>query len=82
VHAYVDAELEKRSKWAKTTIHDVEDLVGDRTDTMRTQSDFKEPPLSLTSTKSMPPKNIFLVQSSYPKSYGETVRNCFWESAM
>jgi hypothetical protein len=27
----------------------------------------------------MPPTHIFLVQSSYPQSYGEAARNCFWE---
>jgi hypothetical protein len=30
----------------------------------------------------IPPKNIFLVQSSDPQSYGEASGNRFWESAM
>jgi hypothetical protein len=30
----------------------------------------------------MPPRKIFLVQSSYPQSYGEAAGNTFWESAM
>jgi hypothetical protein len=30
----------------------------------------------------MPPRNIFLVQSSDPQSYGEAVGNPFWESSM
>jgi hypothetical protein len=58
------------------------DLVGDPTDTRRTRSDFKEPPLALTTTEPMPPKHIFLVHSSDPQSYGEVVGNPFWESSM
>jgi hypothetical protein len=61
-HPYVDAELEKRPKWAKTSLQDVGDLVGDPTDTRRTRSNFKEPPLALTSIEPMPTKNILLVQ--------------------
>jgi hypothetical protein len=59
--ANVDAELEHRPKWAKTTLHDAGDLVGDPADTRRTRSDFEEPPLALTTIELMPPKNLFLV---------------------
>jgi hypothetical protein len=41
VHVDADAEPEPRPKWAKTTLQDVEDLVGDPTDTRRTQSDLE-----------------------------------------
>jgi hypothetical protein len=61
VHADVDVELEPRPKWAKTTLQDARYLVGDPDDTKRTQSNFEDPPLLLTSTELMPPKNIFLV---------------------
>jgi hypothetical protein len=30
----------------------------------------------------MPPRNLFLVQSSDPQSYGKVVGNPFWESVM
>jgi hypothetical protein len=30
----------------------------------------------------MPPKNVLLVQSSDPRSYGKDVVNPFWESSM
>jgi hypothetical protein len=82
VHPNADVEPEQRSKWAQTTLHDVGDLVGDPTDTRRNQSDFKEPPIALTATEPFPSRNIFLVQSSDPQSYGEVVGNPFWESAM
>jgi hypothetical protein len=49
---------------------------------MSTQSDFKDPPIALTSTEPFPSRNIFLVQSSVPRSYGEAVGNHFWESSM
>ena len=41
----VDAnvELEPRPKWAKTTLQDAGDLVGDPNDTRMNRSDFKEP---------------------------------------
>jgi hypothetical protein len=51
VHADADAEPEPRPKWAKTTLQDAGDLVGDPADTRRTRSDFEEPPLALTSTE-------------------------------
>jgi hypothetical protein len=66
----------------KTTLQDAKDLVGDPTDTRRTRSDFKEPPVALTATEPLPSRNIFLVQSSDPQSYGEAAGNPFWESAM
>jgi hypothetical protein len=66
VHVDADAEPEPRPKWAKTTLQDVEDLVGDPTDTRRTQSDLEEPPIELISTKPMPPMHLLLVQSSDP----------------
>jgi hypothetical protein len=56
VHADADVEPEKRPKWAKTTLQDAGDLVGDPADTRRTRSDFEEPPLALTSTEPMPPR--------------------------
>jgi hypothetical protein len=55
VHADAYAELEPRPKWAKTTLQDAGDLVGDPADTRRTRSDLEEPPLSLTATELMPP---------------------------
>jgi hypothetical protein len=82
VHTDANTELESRPKWAKTTLQDAGDLVGDPADTRRTQSDFEEPPLALTATKTMPPMHLFLVQSSDPQSYGKTVGNPFWESSM
>jgi hypothetical protein len=57
-------------------------IIGDPTDTRRTQYDFEEPPITLIATKSLPPRHIFLVQSLDPHSYGEDARNTFWESAM
>jgi hypothetical protein len=66
MHANADVEPEQRPKWAKTTPQDARDLVGDPTDTRRTRSDFEEPPLALTATELMPPRHIFLVQSSDP----------------
>jgi hypothetical protein len=62
----VVAEIEKRPKWEQTTLQDAGDLVGDPTNTRKTQSDFKEPPIALTTTKPFPSRNLFLVQSSYP----------------
>jgi hypothetical protein len=60
VHADADAEPEKRPKWAKTTLQDVGDLVGDPVDTRRTRSDFEEPPLALTSTEPDATQTYFL----------------------
>jgi hypothetical protein len=57
------------------------DIFGDLADT-RTRSNFKEPPLSFTSTEPLPPRHLFLVQSSYPHSYGEAIGNPFLESTM
>jgi hypothetical protein len=82
MHADADVDLESRPKWAKTTLQDARDLVGDLANTRRTRSDFEEPPISLTTTESMPPRHIFLVQSSNPQSYGKVVGNPFWESTM
>jgi hypothetical protein len=82
VHADADAYPESRPKWAKTTLQDAGDLIGDPADTRRNLYDFKEPPLDLTSTESMPPMHIFLVQYSYPYSYGEAIGNPFLESTM
>jgi hypothetical protein len=76
------ANLEQRPKWAHTTLQDAGDLVGDPTHTRRTRSDFEEPPIALTATKPFPSRNIFLVHSSDPQSYGEAAGNPFWESAM
>jgi hypothetical protein len=55
------AEPEKRPKWEQTTLQDVGDLVGDPTDTRRNRSDFKEPPVALTTTEPLPSRHIFLV---------------------
>jgi hypothetical protein len=89
VQSYVDsehldavAELEKRPKWAHTTLQDAGDLIGDPANTRRTQSDFEEPPVALTATEPLPSRHLFLVQSLDPRSYGEAVGNPFWESAM
>jgi hypothetical protein len=82
VHEYAYAELETRPKWAKTTLQDVGDLIGDIDDTRRNQFDFNEPPLALTNIELIPPMHLFLVQSSDPKFYGEATRNPFWESTM
>jgi hypothetical protein len=82
MHADADEEPEQRPKWAKTTLQDARDLVGDPADTRRTRYDLEEPPLALTSTELMPPMHLFLVQSSDPQSYGEAGGNPFWESAM
>jgi hypothetical protein len=71
-----------RPNWAQTTLQDAQDLIGDPTDTRRTQSDLEDPPLSLTTTKPFPPRHIFLVQSSDPESYGEVARNPFLESSI
>jgi hypothetical protein len=82
VHIDANAEQESRPKWANTTLQDAGYQVGDLADTRRTRSDFKEPPLVLSATELMPPKHLFLVQSSYPQSYGEVFGNPFWESTM
>jgi hypothetical protein len=79
MHADVDVELDMRPKWANTTLQDAGDLVGDPVKTRRTQSDCKEPPLSVTSTELILSRHIFLVWYSYPRSYGEAARNPFWD---
>jgi hypothetical protein len=81
-HPDAVAEPEQRPKWAQTTLQDAGDLVGDPANIRRTRSDFKEPPIALTTTEPLPSRHIFLVQSSYPQSYGEAAGNPFWESAM
>jgi hypothetical protein len=58
------------------------DLVGDPVNTRRTRFDFKEPHVALTTTEPLPSRNIFLVQSSDPQSYGKAAGNPFWESTM
>jgi hypothetical protein len=60
VHPDADAEPEKRPKWAKTTLQDAGDLVGDPTDTRRNLSDFKEPPLTLKATELIATQASFL----------------------
>jgi hypothetical protein len=82
VHADADAKPNSRPKWAKTTLQDARDIVGDPVDTRRNRSDFEEPPLALISTELMPPRHLFLVESSNPQSYGEAAGNTFLESAM
>jgi hypothetical protein len=56
VHEDVDVDPKKRS-----TLQDAGDLLGDPTNTRSNRSDFEEPPLELTATELMPPRNIFLV---------------------
>jgi hypothetical protein len=75
-------EPEKRPKWAQTTLQDAGDLIGDPADTRRTEYDFKEPPIALTTTETFPSMDLFFVQSSDPQSYGEAIGNPFWESSM
>jgi hypothetical protein len=82
MHADADVDPESRPKWAKATLQDAGDIFGDPNFTRRTRSDFEETPLALTTTKLIPPRHIFLVQSSDPRSYGEYARNKFWEYAM
>jgi hypothetical protein len=82
VHPYVDADPEQRPNWAQTTLQDARDLVGDPVNTRRTRSDLEEPPISLTSIEPFPSRHIFLVQYSYPQSYGKATGNPLWESAM
>jgi hypothetical protein len=60
-HPNVVAEPKKNPKWAQKTLQDVGDLVGDPSDTRRTRSDFKEPPVALTTTEPLPSMHIFLV---------------------
>jgi hypothetical protein len=60
-HPNALAEPEQRPKWAQTTLQDAGDLVGDPTDTRRTQSDFEEPPVALTATEPLPLRHLFLV---------------------
>jgi hypothetical protein len=66
VHADAVTKLESRPKWAKTTLQDERDCVGDPADTRRNRYDFEEPPLALTATELMLPKHLSLVQSSGP----------------
>jgi hypothetical protein len=82
VHAYPYVEIDLRPKWAQTTLQDAGDHFGDLANTRKTQYYFEEPPLSLIATKPMSPKNLFLVQYSNPKSYGEVAVNPFLESVM
>jgi hypothetical protein len=56
-------------------------LIGDPTNTRRIQSNFKETPIALTTTKPLPSRHVFLVQYSDPQSYGEAAGNPFLESA-
>jgi hypothetical protein len=65
-HPDVVVELEQRPKWAQTTLQDVGDLVGDPADTRRTRYDFKEPPITLTTTEPFLSMHLFLVQYSDP----------------
>jgi hypothetical protein len=82
LHVDANVEPELRPKWATTTLQDAGDLFGDPTGTKITRSYFKEPHISLTAIELMPPRNIFLVQYSYPQSYGEASENPSWESTM
>jgi hypothetical protein len=66
VHPDVDTEREKRPKWSQTNLSDAEDLVGYPANTRRTCSDFEDPPIALIAIEPLPPRHIFLVQSSYP----------------
>jgi hypothetical protein len=79
-HAH--AEPKQRPKWAQTTLQYARDLIGDPADTSRTRSNFKEPLIALTATEPFPSKDIFLVQSLDPLSYGEATGNPFWETVM
>jgi hypothetical protein len=65
-HPDAVAGPEQRPKWARPTLQDAGDLVGDPTDTMRTRSDFEEPHVSLIATEPLPSRHLFLVQSSDP----------------
>jgi hypothetical protein len=79
---WVATDIHLDHKWAQTTLQDAGDLVGDPTDTRRNLYDFKELPISLTATEPLPSRHHFLVQSSYPQSYGEAMGNPFLESSM
>jgi hypothetical protein len=59
-HPDAVAELEQRPKWAQTTLQDAGDLVGDPANIRRTRSDFKEPPIALTTTEPLPSQAYFL----------------------
>jgi hypothetical protein len=67
----------QRSKWAQTTLQDAGDLIGDPANTRRTRYDFEEPHVSITSIEPFPSRNLFLIQSLDPQSYGEAVGNPF-----
>jgi hypothetical protein len=60
-HPDAIAEPEQRPKWAQTTLQDAGDLVGDLANTRRTQSDFEEPTIALTTTEPLPSRHLFLV---------------------
>jgi hypothetical protein len=60
-HPDAIAESEQRPKWAQTTLQDARDLVGDPSDTKRTQSDFEEPTIALTTTEPLTSRHLFLV---------------------
>jgi hypothetical protein len=80
---HMNMKIQSRGpKWAKTTLQDAGDLVGDPSDTRRNRSDLEEPPLALISIELMPPKHLSLVQYSYPYSFSEATRNPFWESTI
>eukprot|EP00253_Pinus_taeda_P026310 PITA_26310 len=57
-------------------------LVGDNSDSRRTNSEFIEPPLALTTTEPTPSRHCHLVQSSDPHSYVQAARHPSWEFAM
>jgi hypothetical protein len=81
-YPYAVTEPEQRLKWAQTTLQDAGDLIGDPADTRRTRYDFMEPHVVLTATEPLPSRDIFLVHSFDPQTYGEATGNPFWESAM
>jgi hypothetical protein len=82
VHPDANAELEQSPKWTRTTLQDAGDLIGyplilGGLNLILRSLLLHSPPLNL-----MPPKHLFLVQSSDAQSYGGAARNRFCESAM
>jgi hypothetical protein len=68
--------------WAKKTLQDAGELVGDPADTRRTRSQFFGDPQALATKKPFFPIHLYISIGSYPNSHFEAAGKPLWKVSM
>lgn len=76
------AALTQQPTWAKKTLQDAGELVGDPVDVRRTRSQFFGAPQALATTEPLLPIYFYMTLGSDPQSHSEVTGNLLWEAAM